>query len=191
MMRCGKFIVALIVSSFLAACATRPVSPPPPPEPAAVPDKATVTKPSTPVSRQTKPVESAPEPPVARPTPKPVSRPVEKTPTVSIPQLVTAGKLESASAQSLVFVSNQPMPAEDQGLFEDAIILNRVRAGLKAASLPEFAGAARMASGALTLEVPETSQEGSVADAVNTALKAEGVRKVVVNFVATPDGAGE
>ncbi len=105
-------------------------------------------------------------------------------------QLVNSGHLESSSKTSLVFLANKPVQQESPGLYEDAIILSRVRAALKASSLAGLADDAKVSSGNVTLSALENTQAGTLAAAVDSALVTSGVQKVIVNYVPVPDGAG-
>lgn len=108
----------------------------------------------------------------------------------AVAQLVNSGRLESSSKTILVFVANKPVEHENPGLYEDAITLSRVRAALKASSMADLADDAKVSAGNVTLNATETTQAGTLASAVNSALTTSGVQKVVVNYVPEPDGAG-
>ena len=122
-------------------------------------------------------------PQAATAAPAPEAPVIPKTPATSAPiaTFVTAGQLESASTEQLVFAGNNAAVQEDQGLFEDAILLSRVRASLKAAAEPDLASTAKVSSGTVTLDVPANYEPKTIAAAVDTALNTSGVRKVQVN----------
>ncbi|MEX1117433.1 MAG: hypothetical protein WEB60_01435 [Terrimicrobiaceae bacterium] len=149
---------------------TRPVSPPRPKAPAKI-----ATKPTA---------QSAPPTSAERPGADEAVAPESPTNNSPIASLVTAGRLESATSGQLIFASNSAAPAEDQGLFEDAILLSRVRAGLKAVAEPDLASTAKVSSGTVTLDVPAGFEPKTIAAAVDTALSTSGVRKVQVNMAA-------
>jgi hypothetical protein len=113
--------------------------------------------------------------------------PAAEQPAVLSPiaTFVTAGQLESADAGQLVFVGKNATAQEDQGLFEDAILLSRVRAGLAAVAEPALASTAKVSSGTVTLDVPANFEPQAIGAAVDTALNTTGVRKVQVTM--TPD----
>lgn len=98
--------------------------------------------------------------------------------------LVSAGSVEDESPARVAFAAPGPAPAENPGLYEDAIILSGVRARLKA--LPEapagMADSVRVAAGEVTLTVGEGGARPSVASAVDAALLVPGVRRVVVEM---------
>jgi len=110
------------------------------------------------------------------------SSPASESPALLSPitTFVTAGQLESAEPGQLVFAGNNASAQEDQGLFEDAILLSRVRAGLAAVAEPNLASTARVSSGTVTLDVPPNFEAKSIGAAVDTALNTTGVRKVQV-----------
>lgn len=144
--------------------------------------KKTVSAPST--TPKYKPEQSS------QPSPGPAPTPATPDRALSVAQLVNSGRLESSNKTNLVFVANKPLEQESPGLYEDAITLSRVRAALKAASLPAMANNAKVSSGNVTLTALENTQDGTLASAVNSALTTSGVQKVVVNYVPVPDGAG-
>ncbi len=128
--------------------------------------------------------QSAPQ--AATEVPAPESPVKSKPPANSAPiaSFVTAGQLESASPGVLVFAGNNAMAQEDQGLFEDAILLSRVRASLKAVAEDDLASTAKVSSGTVTLDAPAHFEPQTMASAINTALNTSGVRKVQVNLTS-------
>ncbi len=127
-----------------------------------------------------------PAPPAAIDAPAPEAPVTTESPAIGAPlaTLVTAGQLESSSSTQLVFAGNNALAQEDQGLFEDAILLSRVRAGLAAVAEPNLASTAKVSSGTVTLDVPANFEPKTIAAAVDTALNTTGVRKVQVNVAS-------
>lgn len=195
-------IPALILGVLFVGCSTPSPQPPDPnivvvTEP--VRDTKTVKPPKKVRSKPTaKPRPKAPTKPQVKVAPtNPAPESLAETPAVQAPTtpevpatttpiatFVTAGQLESATSGQLVFASNNAVAQEDQGLFEDAILLSRVRAGLAAVAEPNLASTAKVSSGTVTLDVPASSEPKAVAAAVDTALNTNGVRKVQVNMTS-------
>ncbi len=195
---CPPLLIPVIcLGIFLAGCSTPSQQSPDPSVTVITPapdDNKTVKRPKKARSRpkpapkpQVKvapPVQPAPQ--VATETPA-VSAPItpQASPTTTpIATFVTAGQLESVTSGQIIFASNNTAAPEDQGLFEDAILLSRVRAGLAAVAEPELASTAKVSSGTVTLDVPASSEPQAVASVVDTALNTNGVRKVQVNLTS-------
>jgi len=136
-----------------------------------------------PVPESTPPVKPVPavQPKPPKPSPPPQAREAETPPPqVSIAQFVSKGRFVGASAGEQIFQSHSADPGVQPALFEDAIILNRVRGALKATS-PEFAvtaAQARVSGGVISLSLPPGTGARQAAAAVDAALAVEGVRAV-------------
>lgn len=178
--------LGLVTALVLSACATKspetlpaPQAPPPmdekaivKPAPRKAPDAETPARRPSPPKVTAQPAAEATPPGRPTPSPQPESR--------ELGSLVTEGSVESRENGQWVFVSNKAPAENDPALFEEAIALNRVRAGLKAVGLPDFAQNAKITGGTISMEVPAGSSQESLATAVNTALKADGIQKVRV-----------
>jgi hypothetical protein len=200
--RCLLILSYLCLVGMLSACRTapKPVEPvveatgkkPPgflparmsPPPKSVVPVQQPSPSAATPKKSQTPTAPKAPrepteprEPPSA-PTPKEnsVSIPAKKT----LDSYVTRGRLEGG-ATPLAFVPKEVQQADSPGLFEDAIILSRLRAALKASGAPALATeSVRVQAGDIYLNfLPEDNVRAS-AGYVDAALAIPGVRRVIV-----------
>lgn len=152
------------------------------PKPAKIPG---VSSPST-TPAPTRQIPDAPNPQSQKPAnaappqslPRTDASPPAKAAEIS--QYVTKGIPTEESPSVILFRSKSADPSSTPALFEDAIILNRVRTALKAAS-PDFshiAGAARVGSGIITLELPPEWPARQAAAAIDTVLGTEGVQGV-------------
>lgn len=155
--------------------ATPKAQPTPRPAPAST-NQTTAPDSETPAPAATgTPAASAPpQTPAPTPSPEPARDPLG--------QLVQRGTLQSASANQAEYTSNEPPGTGSPGLYEDAIVLSRLRAELKA-SMPgenSFADSAKVQAGVVTLQAPVGSKQEASASAVDTALSLPGVKKVII-----------
>lgn len=144
--------------------ASKPRPKPQPKPPASASSEVNVPPPAAAGSPQTQPPSASDGP----------------SPLLPIATFVTAGQLESAASGQLVFAGNNASAQEDQGLFEDAILLSRVRAGLAVVAESNLASTAKVSSGTVILDVPSNFEPKTIGAAIDTALNTSGVRKVQV-----------
>lgn len=167
----------LLAAVFLNACATR--TPPPPAESAAVSGPAEksptppIPRPAPPELRTISFSEPAPRPPAPQPA-------AEPTRAEKIIRLVRNGGLVQADRNTLVFSRFHIPPPVSVGLFEDGIILGRLRRQLKQIpGLPaSVADSARVTGTRAHLTLPETLSCEAAAAAVDAALATAGTSAV-------------
>ena len=111
----------------------------------------------------------------------------EPTRTEEIIRGVRPGTLVETSRAGLVFSLPGPPPASQGGLFEDAIVLSRLRGQLKKVpGLPESVpSSATVQSAKAYLRLNDEVSVELVARAIDTALKTNGI--TVVHVTTTPD----
>lgn len=131
---------------------------------------------------------AAPSGPLARPArqislvpsadaPRPRSR------TEQIVEEVKAGRLVETNAESLIFSLPVAPPANPGGLFEDAVVLGRLRSQLKKVpGLPEaIVGSATVQGSKAYLRIGDALSETLAARAIDAALRTNGVSLVTVS----------
>lgn len=179
-------VLAAALVSTLASCASRtpppavtapgPAAPLPTPVPAPAP-------PPRPAATAKPPAAPASAPPPARreemtaPAPRP-DRPGE------IVRLVQNGTLADADRETLVFARQQPRADGESSLFEDAIILSRLRANLKA--LPQceetVIASAKVSRARVSLRLNAGLSPAAAARIIDAALKTPGVSRVTAQL---------
>lgn len=104
-----------------------------------------------------------------------------------ISQLVRAGTLIETGKESLVFCLSRPPRNSPGGLFEDAIVLNRLRGQLKKVpGLPDSVrGTATVQSAKAYLKLTDPISTDLAARAIDAALKTDGV--TVVHVTTAPE----
>jgi hypothetical protein len=165
--RCGLPVAGLI---FLSSCSSAPKTPPPV-------AAAVVSEKAPRPMRMTRSVTLAPAPAA----PGTVSR------SEQITRLVRAGALVEADKECLVFSVTPTQKPAPGGLFEDAIVLNRLRGQLKKISgLPEsVAGTATVQGARAYLKINDAITAELAARAIESALKTDGV--AVVHVTTAPE----
>lgn len=176
---CGWFQTGfcLLAAVFLNACATRTV---PPPAGSAVVSGPPEKPPTPPIPRPAQPevrTISFSEPVTRPPAPQPAAEP---TRAEKIIRLVRNGGLVQADRNTLVFSRFRTPPPVSAGLYEDGIILGRLRRQLKQIpGLPaSVASSARVTGTRAHLNLPETLSCEAAAAAVDAALVTEGTSAV-------------
>jgi hypothetical protein len=146
---------------------------PPPAAAAAVPPDLKTNRPAV-----TRPVSVAPEGTASR---------ISPTRAEQITQLVRAGTLVETSRDCLIFSLERAPRNSPGGLFEDAIVLSRLRGQLKKISgLPDtVAGTATVQSARAYLKLSDQITAELAARAIDSALKTDGVS--VVHVTTAPE----
>jgi hypothetical protein len=171
--RCGLPVAGLI---FLCSCSSVDTKTPPPVAAAAPADsefKSPRVFRAPRVFARPRPVSLTPQETAAR----------SVTRTEQITQLVRAGTLVETGRERLIFSQSRPAKAAPGGLFEDAIVLNRLRGQLKkVAGLPEtVVGSATVQGARAYLKINDEIPAELAARAIDSALKTDGVSIVQVS----------
>jgi len=138
------------------------------------------------------PVEAAPIPIALKPPgeeksePHPAPRPVEPTRAEKIIRLVQDGGLIQADRNTLVFSKFRKPPDSQAGLYEDAIMLDRLRRQLKQVkALPDAVlSSATIHDARAYLVLDDTIAIVPAAGAIDAALKTSGVSAVHARIFA-------
>lgn len=127
---------------------------------------------------------SADEKPAARTSPQPPATPSpvpQKPSPTTLDAYVTRGRPESGTTPLTFVPEDAPSPVSPS-LFEDAIILSRLRAALKAAGASNTASeSARVQAGDIYLSSLPAEDLRASAGIVDAALGVPGVRRVIVD----------
>ena len=167
--RCALLVAGIV---FLCSCSTLRKTPPPPPL------AATATVPGYKGDRLRTRAISTDQQPV---TVRAGSRSEEIT------QLVRAGSLVETSRECLIFSQTRTPKNVPGGLFEDAIVLGRLRGQLKKISgLPESVpGTATVQGARAYLKLSDQITAELAARAIDSALKTDGVS--IVHVTTAPE----
>lgn len=168
--RCALPVAGIV---FLCSCSSLHKTPPPPP--LAI---ATTTGVKTERGLRTRAISTDQQQPTA----------VKISPrSEQITQLVRAGSLIETSRECLIFSQTRAPKTVPGGLFEDAIVLGRLRGQLKKiAGLPEsVAGTATVQGARAYLKLSDQITAELAARAIDSALKTEGVS--VVHVTTAPE----
>jgi hypothetical protein len=180
LLRHGLLLAGLLS---LVSCTTprQTTTPVPPPAPStqsaasrAVSAKALRPPPPLPVPEAVRPISlDAPEPP------KP-SRSTPPSRSDQIIRLVRSGEVVETSAQLVIFAAPRPSETTPGGLFEDAIVLNRLRGGLKKIPglPPQVSGSATVSRARAFLQLGDLVSAELAAKAIDAALRTDGITQV-------------
>jgi hypothetical protein len=192
LVRWGLPLVGLVL---LCSCSSVPRTEtvPPQPAPASAPgaDKNKVDRRKSIPVRPTRSASVSPVVPAARVTPSTPTPPRLSAETPPAPpsraeqirRLVRTGVLVEADRDSLVFSTSRTIQTAPGGLFEDAIVLNRLRGQLKKIpGLPEsVAGTATVQGARAHLRIDTNLSAELAARAIEAALSTDGVEVVQVS----------
>lgn len=173
------FLAAAIFA--LASCAHR-TQPPPPvfavpiptpaPSPTPTPTPAPPPKPAKP---RVPPTAKAPAAPAPASTPEP--RRESADPAAQISRLVQNGNLTGVESGRLIFAKPQSRKDPEPGLFEDAIILSRLRGNLRTlpANDEQFIAAVTVRRACACLRLSPAASPPAAARIIDAALRTPGV----------------
>lgn len=170
----------------LASCIHRAPPPPPPPVFAVPTPTPSPTPAPTPAPKPAKPrvppTAKAPAAPAPVPTPEP--RRESADPAAQIARLVQTGNLAGVESGRLIFAKPQSRKDPEPGLFEDAIILSRLRGNLRAlpASEQQLITAVTVRRACACLRLSPATSPSAAARIIDAALKTPGVNRADVEI---------
>jgi hypothetical protein len=179
----AKSLACLALGVLTVGCASRQATAPPKPM-----DKPSTAIAFLPTAPRPTPAPSAPPPPPRQTSPAPESLTPPRPRSGHSAEV--AGKLDSAFVvesigQDFLLVSKKTSaPARTPSLFEQSILLGKIRGTLTSASprSAQLAQSASLKNGLATISIPSSTPAGTAAVAIAKILALDGVTSVRANF---------